>query len=315
MTNGGLKTFKGTFLTLLGACFWGLSGSCIQYLQSAYQIDALFLATIRMLIGGLIFLIPIMLRYKKEFLGLMHSPKDLCRTALFGSAGLMFCQLTYILTIGYTNAGVATVLQMLNVVFVLAIVCIVVHRLPRAMEILGVILALVGTVLIATKGDLGTLNIPLEGLIWGIISAATVTLYVMYPRRLFAKWGSVPVTGVGMFIGGLAALILDIILKLVFDASGGLVGYVVQIPALGLDGIIALIVIIVFGTCGSFGLFLYGVSIVGGVKGSLLGAAEPICAAVISSIWLGTSFGWADWLGLILMIATTFVVTLMGEKD
>ncbi len=315
MTNGGLKAFKGTFLTLLGACFWGLSGSCIQYLQSAYEIDALFLATIRMLIGGLIFLIPIMLRYKKEFLGLMHSPKDLCRTALFGSAGLMFCQLTYILTIGYTNAGVATVLQMLNVVFVLAIVCIVVHRLPRAMEILGVILALVGTVLIATKGDLGTLNIPLEGLIWGIISAATVTFYVMYPRRLFAKWGSVPVTGVGMFIGGLAALILDIILKLVFDASGGLVGYVVQIPALGLDGIIALIVIIVFGTCGSFGLFLYGVSIVGGVKGSLLGAAEPICAAVISSIWLGTSFGWADWLGLILMIATTFVVTLMGEKD
>ncbi len=315
MTAQRLKAFKGTFLTLLGACFWGLSGSCVQYLQSSYQIDALFLATIRMLIGGSIFLVLILMRYKKELLGLLHSPKDLARTAVFGSAGLMFCQLTYILTIGYTNAGVATVLQMLNVVFVLLIVCIVVRRLPHAMEILGVVLALVGTVLIATKGDLGTLNIPLEGLVWGIISAATVTLYVMYPRRLFAKWGSVTITGVGMFIGGISALVIDIVLRLVFDASGGTMGYVVQVPALGADGIIALVVIIIFGTCGSFGLFLYGVSIVGGVKGSLLGAAEPICAAIISSVWLGTTFGWADWLGLILMIATTFVVTLMGEKE
>ena len=310
-----LKTFKGIIITLSGAFLWSFSGNCIQYLQSAYQVDALFLATVRMLLGGLIFMIPICMRHKEKLMGILSNPKDLRQTMVFGIAGLMLCQRTYMLAIEYTNAGTATVLQMLNIVFVLVTACIIACRPPRAMEVAGVVLALVGTVLIATKGDFGTLNIPIEGLFWGVLSAVTVAIYVMYPRRLFSKWGSVAVTGTGMFIGGLAALLLVIVLQTAFNVSSGEVGCVVQIPVLGIDGIIALATVILLGTCGSFGLFLYGVSLVGGVKGSLLGAAEPVCATVISALWLGTVFVWADWVGLILMIATTFLVTLMGNRE
>ena len=46
----------------------------------------------------------------------------------------------------------------------------------------------------------------------------------------------------------------------------------------------------VLGTFAAFGLFLYGVSLVGSVKGSLLGVAEPAGAMVIAALWLHTPF-------------------------
>ncbi len=45
------------------------------------------------------------------------------------------------------------------------------------------------------------------------------------------------------------------------------------------------------GVLGTFaGLFLYGVSLVGSVKGSLLGVAEPAGAMIIAAMWLHTPF-------------------------
>ncbi len=38
-------------------------------------------------------------------------------------------------------------------------------------------LALVGAVLISTQGDITTLDIPLIGLIWGLISAVSLAFY------------------------------------------------------------------------------------------------------------------------------------------
>ena len=70
--------------------------------------------------------------------------------------------------------------------------------------------------------------------------------------------------------------------------------------------------IIVVGTFAAFALYLHGVSIVGSVKGSLLGAIEPVSATAFSALWLGTAFSGADWAGFVLMIAMIFLVT--GEK-
>ena len=76
-----------------------------------------------------------------------------------------------------------------------------------------------------------------------------------------------------------------------------------------------MILLILVGTLGAFGLYLHGVSIVGGVKGSMLGAAEPVSATVIAAVWLSTLFTWADWIGLALMVATIFLVALQPAKE
>ena len=301
------RFWRGVIAALVGGAMWGFSGTCAQYLYQHYEIDPLFITWVRMLGSGVLFLILLACTQRGKLQGIIADRKEVARLALFGIAGLFLCQFTYTTSVNATNAGTATVLQSLNTVFILAATCILMRRSPRAMELGGLVLALVATWLIATKGNPTALMIPPAGLAWGLINAASCTFYIMYPKQLFARWGSLPVTGIGMFIGGIAALVIW--------ACGGLWGAAPVVPQLQLDGILVMAAIVVIGTLAAFGLYLHGVSIVGSVKGGLLGTTEPASAMVFAALWLGTMFSWADWLGLVLMVAMIFLVTLSGAKE
>lgn len=301
------RFWRGVVAALVGGAMWGFSGTCAQYLYQHYEIDPLFITWVRMLGSGILFLILLAFTQRGKLRAIAGDRRELGRLALFGIAGLFLCQFTYTTSVNATNAGTATVLQSLNTVFILAATCLMMRRAPRAMEIGGLALALVATWLIATKGNLTALMIPPAGLVWGLINAASCTFYIMYPKHLFARWGSLPVTGIGMLIGGIAAVAIW--------GLGGLWGAPPVVPQLGLDGVLVLAAIVVVGTLAAFGLYLHGVSIVGSVKGGLLGTTEPASAMVFAALWLGTMFTWADWIGLVLMVAMIFLVTLSGSKE
>lgn len=301
------RFWRGVVAALIGGAMWGFSGTCAQYLYQHYEIDPLFITWVRMLGSGILFLILLASTQRGKLRAIAGDRRELGRLALFGIAGLFLCQFTYTTSVNATNAGTATVLQSLNTVFILAATCLMMRRAPRAMEIGGLALALVATWLIATKGNLTALMIPPAGLAWGLINAASCTFYIMYPKHLFARWGSLPVTGIGMLIGGIAAVAIW--------GLGGLWGAAPVVPQLGLDGVLVLAAIVVVGTLAAFGLYLHGVSIVGSVKGGLLGTTEPASAMVFAALWLGTMFTWADWIGLVLMMAMIFLVTLSGSKE
>lgn len=301
------RFWRGVVAALIGGAMWGFSGTCAQYLYQHYEIDPLFITWVRMLGSGILFLILLAFTQRAKLRAIAGDRRELGRLALFGIAGLFLCQFTYTTSVNATNAGTATVLQSLNTVFILAATCLMMRRAPRAMEIGGLALALVATWLIATKGNLTALMIPPAGLAWGLINAASCTFYIMYPKHLFARWGSLPVTGIGMLIGGIAAVAIW--------GLGGLWGAAPVVPELGLDGVLVLAAIVVVGTLAAFGLYLHGVSIVGSVKGGLLGTTEPASAMVFAALWLGTMFTWADWIGLVLMMAMIFLVTLSGSKE
>lgn len=301
------RFWRGVVAALIGGAMWGFSGTCAQYLYQHYEIDPLFITWVRMLGSGILFLILLASTQRGKLRAIAGDRRELGRLALFGIAGLFLCQFTYTTSVNATNAGTATVLQSLNTVFILAATCLMMRRAPRAMELGGLALALVATWLIATKGNLTALMIPPAGLAWGLINAASCTFYIMYPKHLFARWGSLPVTGIGMLIGGIAAVAIW--------GLGGLWGAAPVVPQLGLDGVLVLAAIVVVGTLAAFGLYLHGVSIVGSVKGGLLGTTEPASAMVFAALWLGTMFTWADWIGLVLMVAMIFLVTLSGSKE
>ncbi len=301
------RFWRGVVAALVGGAMWGFSGTCAQYLYQHYEIDPLFITWVRMLGSGILFLILLAFSQRGKLRAIAGDRRELGRLALFGIAGLFLCQFTYTTSVNATNAGTATVLQSLNTVFILAATCLMMRRAPRAMELGGLALALVATWLIATKGNLTALMIPPAGLAWGLINAASCTFYIMYPKHLLARWGSLPVTGIGMLIGGIAAVAIW--------GLGGLWGAPPVVPQLGLDGVLVLAAIVVVGTLAAFGLYLHGVSIVGSVKGGLLGTTEPASAMVFAALWLGTMFTWADWIGLVLMVAMIFLVTLSGSKE
>lgn len=298
---------KGALCTLAGAVLWGFSGACIQQLTSTYAAQPVFITMMRTLGAGVLIVAWLLVRERDVLARMLRDRTALARLVFFGCAGLFMCQVTYAIVIDYTNGGTATALQGLNVAFIVIATSFIRRALPRRFEVAGMCTALVATVLIATKGDVGMLAIPLPGLVWGIISAGSVAVYTMYPQRLFMQFGSLPVTGVGMLIAGVFSLALF--------ACGGLWGVPPELPALDAYGLAVLAGTVFLGSAAAFGLFLHGVSIVGSVKGSQLGAVEPVSATLFSWLWLGTSFTWADWVGLALMVTTVFLVTLQHREE
>lgn len=298
------RFWRGIVFTLVGAALWGFSGACAQFLLANYDITPSFITAVRMLAAGLLFLVVLVVQRRATLVAMLRDRVTVVRLVVFGVAGLYLCQITYAIVIDYTNAGTATVLQCTGIAFVMLFTCVLSRKLPRAREFAGLVFALVATWLIATQGDLGTLALPLPGLVWGIANGLSVAFYIMYPRRLFEQWGSFAVTGLGMLVGGVGAVIVLL--------AGGAFGQPVVAPELDVAGWAVLGLIVVAGTFVAFGLYLHGVSIVGSVKGSLLGAIEPVSATIFATLWLGTVFTGADFVGFVLMIAMIFFVT--GEK-
>ena len=301
---GRSRFVRGVISTLAGAISWGASGTCVQYLFAHSSIDSLLLTSFRQIGAGIVFLAVLLLRQRPQLRAMFADPDTRRRLLIFGTAGLFLNSALYATTISYTNAGTATVLQSLNVPMVLALACIVERRLPRRLEIAALICAALATFLIATGGDPSTLSLPLLGLLFGVATAAASVFYTTYPKPLFERWGSFATTGIGMAVAGVSGLAF-------WGVTRGLSS---GFPVLGLDCWAVLGIASFVGTFGAYGLFLHGISIVGPVRGNMLGAAEPVSATVLTAVMLGTAFSWADWTGLVLMVATIILVTLQSKK-
>lgn len=305
---------KGMVCTLAGAVLWGFSGACIQYLLDDVGLAPLALTSIRTLIAGVLYAALIYTTQHDKLAALSRDPRSIGRIIVFGVFGLFCNQASYAIAIGFTNSGTATVLSSLSIVLVMIVTCTLYRKLPRLQDIGGLVLAMAATFFIATKGDPSVLSIPAIGLFWGFMNAVTVTFYVMFPRKVMERYGSVMVIGGGMLTSGVFSTLVVIVLSAL--AANGVESsmFPVTIPPISLKFVVGIIVISVVGTFAAYGLFLHGVSIVGGVESTMLGAAEPVSATVFPAILLGTVFVWADWLGLVLMLGTIVLVGLPSKR-
>src|SRR2546427_7730462 len=90
--------------TIVGAGFWGLSGTAAQALFQIYQFPVVALVTIRTLASGLILLIIVRPARPERLFG------PLLGLSILGFAG---SQLAYLWAIQFSNAATATLLQFL----------------------------------------------------------------------------------------------------------------------------------------------------------------------------------------------------------
>lgn len=307
----------GIICALSGAILWGFSGCCAQLLTQVYGMSAFLLTMVRMPIATCVFAVVFALRYRETLSKMVRDRGTLRGCAIFGCCGLFTCQLTYIVAISYTNAGTGTVLEQFSIVIIMVVACILARKLPNRFEVLGLICAFGAVLLIATRGDFSTLAIGGAGLAWGLAAAVATTIYVMYPKKLLERWGSLPVTGLGTTFGAVICIGVGIVSALwcALDPSG--TGWIVQawtFPSLDVFGWLAFAVTTLVGTFLAFILYLRGVQYIGQIRGSQLGAAEPASAAIFAAVWLATPFTWADWVGLVLMIATVFLMSVANKS-
>ncbi|WP_279202415.1 DMT family transporter [Intestinimonas butyriciproducens] len=133
-----------------------------------------------------------------------------------------------------------------------------------------------------------------QGLFWGLAAGFGAASYSLLSRKPVSRWGSIPVIGMGMLIGG---VVLFIAIQ-AWDVPSGL----------DLRAIILLGIIVFVGTIGAFTLFLQGISMVGPVKASLLACLEPLTAATLSAFWLHSGFSITDIIGFACILVTVFLV-------
>lgn len=293
------NNIKGYMLAILGGVSWGISGVCSQYLFTKYNVSADWLTAVRMLLSG-IFLLGLALQKEgMRTFKIWKEQKDVKWLIAFSLAGLLLCQYTFFSAIKYSNTATATVLQSLNVVLMAVVVAVWNKKRMSKMQIAAIILAVSGTYLIATKGNLTSMDLSVKGLVFGILAAAGVVTYTLLSRPIVASWGNLIVTGWGMLIGGSVFFVL--IRAWIFPEN-------LDFPAWAM-----IAVIVIIGTAVGFSVFLESVKYIGPVKSTLLGCFEPVSAMLLSAVVLGTRFTGIELLGFVFVVGTVFLSVSSNE--
>lgn len=285
---------KGMLYIIVGAVLWGFSGMCSQFVQQERNMPAEWVVAMRLTLAGAITVLAAFWQGRVSIFKVFTHTKDTIRLIIFGILGMWLCQYTYFKAIAYAGAGIATVLQYVGPALIILYVSLRRMALPRFAEAVSVILATIGTAIIALQGEWNLAALDDTLLFWGLTSAVAVGIYTVQPVPLLKKYGTAPIVGFGMLIGGVFAWIVT---------QPSAEGIVWDLWAHG-----GFWSIIIFGTVVSFNAYLEGVRRVGAVTGSILSSIEPISAAVLAWLVLGNEFSRWDMMGMALIIVTIFLL-------
>ena len=287
--------FKGSLMVIIAGIAWGISGVSGQYLMS-HGVHVNLLTSLRLILSGVLLTGTVLLAQRDKLLAVLRDKKSLLAIALFALCGLLMNQYAYLSAIHHTNAGTATVLQYVTPVLILAYVCLRQRKLPTWVEVVAIVMAIAGTFVIATHGQVTELAITPLGLFWGLLSAVTYSLYILLPVKQIERWGSLLVIGLGMLMGGL-----------VFPLVTQVWQYDLPLTP---SNLLALFGLVIIGTVFAYTVFLKGTTLVGAVKGSLLASIEPIASVILTVLIMGDHFFAIDVLGMVLIVLAVVLISL-----
>lgn len=291
---------KGTAVTVAGALFWAISSTCGQYLMQKRGYPAEWLTCVRMTVTGILLTAFSIIKNRGTAAKLFKSKKDTLILLIYGIAGLMLGQFTFLKAVDASNAGTATVLQYLSPIIIIIAVCIKNMRPPKVTEAVSVVLAFTGVFMLATHADVHSLAMSKEGFLWGMMAALGMVLYSILPTRLVPKYGSIMTTGLGMLSGGIVLLFVvrPWQYRLPFD-----------LPAAA-----AVFGVVIIGGAVGYTLYMQGVSDIGSVKANMIACIDPVSCTVLASVFLGNEFVWQDYLGIGLILITVFILSVPSKK-
>lgn len=290
----------GRIYVIIAAALWALCGITGQILTQQEGIDTRWMTTIRLLLSGAVLLGIGALKYKRDTFQIFKSILDVGRMALFGLFGCGVMQITYFCAIKASNAATATFLQYLSPAVVIAAMILIHRKLPSKAECVCMVLAIVGTFLIATHGDFGNLKLSKEAVIWGLIAAVALAFYTVYPGKLIEKYGLSVILGWSFLVAGAAFTGLFQPWTYSYEMTG--------------RRIFLMAFLIIFGTIIPFMVYSSGVQKIGGAKANILATIEPLISAVVSGTLLKVEFSIMDYAGFACILSITFVLAWSGKR-
>ena len=291
------RMMKGVLAALGGAALWGLNAVMSKFLM-ARGIDMMWMVDFRMITAGFILLLFGLAREGLHIFDIWKDRKSVSLLLIIALFAFGVCQLTYYLSINYSNAGIAAALQQTAPVFVLLYVIASEKRMPARAEIIAVPMVVAGSFLIATHGDPHALAIHPAALTAGLISALCSALYITMPAPLIRKHGTMQVVGWGLFLGG--CFLAPFCRLWEFPREW---------DAVTVSG---MIFIILPGAAIAFAIFLYGASITGPVRAGVYNLFEPAVAVAASALLLGQAFHITELAGIAAILLGIAILTVSG---
>ena len=295
------KQWIGMGLTIMGALFWGLSGTSVQFLENAKHLNVEWLLEVRLLVAGLLTILLAYIQDGIRIFDIFKHPKDFGKLLIFGLLGIALAQYSYFKAIAISGVGVATVLQYVAPTLLIIYLFLRYFKKPTPAEFCCVLLALTGTICIVSQEGLDISTINGDALFWGLISAASICVYTLQPIELLKKYSTTSIVGFAMFICGILSLAMfqQIDSEAIWDGMTWL----------------GLFTIIILGTVVSFNAYIEGVRRIGAIQGSILSSLEPISAALFGWALLDNEFTLVGIFGMFCIIVTVFIIAWDRQRQ
>lgn len=296
-----LKSQKiGLLIVISCGAMWGLSGIMGQLLFQISDVPVAWLSSIRMLLSGVVILSISALKKDSSIFTVWKNKKDVLTLLIFSILGVMAVQYTYFAAIAESNAATATVLQYTYPVLILLYTAVSTRKIPSLYEIIAIIFAVLGVVLIATHGNIHSLSISNMALFLGLLSALSFVFYTVFPQKLYQKFSVTSIMGWAFFIAGVVLL---------FTTKSYHVSITFTVPS-----VVLILAISIVGTLIPFLIYGFGVQILGNVKASLFVTVEPIFSALMAFFLLHVSFTKVDILGFLCILGAVWLTAFQTLK-
>lgn len=288
-----IKTLKGVALASIAGICWGSMGVAAQYLMAECRFTVLDLTSIRLLGAGLLLVLLDIFWNKTKHVKAVFQKDNLKDIIVYGIA-LLCSQSTFFLSIASSNAATATIMVLTSPLFIIAYLAIAHHRRIKVIEMICLVLAMIGVLLIITKGHLDAMEFSVAGVVWGLTSAMMGAVGTIQPGRVVRKLTVFPVIGWAMTFSGAAACLYNNPLEtnVLWNTMG----------------IICYLHIVLCGTIVSFSCFLKSMEFIAPPIASMLTCFEPLSAVVLSVLLLGATFGAVEAIGALCILTTVFLL-------
>jgi drug/metabolite transporter (DMT)-like permease len=272
-----------------------------QYLIQNRGFETNWLVMFRLFVSGIVLLSIAYAKTGNAILNICKDRTDAKQLLVFALIGMMPVQYTFFAAIAHSNVATATILQFTGPVMIAVYLAISQRKLPRFLDVLAILFAVVGTTLLITHGDFGKLAISNAALFWGLMSAVAMAFYSIYPGELLRKYYAVTVVGWSMLLGGGSLMLIHAPWKVAGSWDWVTILY--------------LVFIVLIGSVFAFYAYLSATKLIGPQKSSLLISGEPLTAALISVFLLGGKFVWIDYIGTLLVLSTIFLLTYRKKRS
>ncbi|MCH5461914.1 DMT family transporter [Secundilactobacillus sp. HBUAS58055] len=283
---------KGLTFVIVGTTLWGMSGVAAQYLFSHQAVEPGWLVGVRLAIAGIMLVIWGALSNFNELISIWRNWADWLLLIVFALFGMIPSQFSYFMAVKYGNAPTATILQFLGPIFIIAYLALRYWRLPRRIDVISMLIALLGTYLLVTKGRFDSLQLAPAAVFWGVMAGVGQALYTLIPIRLLKKYDAKIVTGWAMLIGSLVFMPHII---------------TTPIPKLTILDWSAVLFVATFGTMFAYLFYLTSLNYILPATTGMLSSFEPLTATFLSIIVLHTAFGLPEMAGGAMILATAFL--------